>query len=128
MPSEKIKIHNKLLTKVAVDFLGPNVNKGVNFEKFKGNVKSYFDNPRQRNLNHAQEYFKELEAKGELKLGKYDVLIELVEDIDIEIVELIKEEKRKIDKLDKESEGGEPTVERSPQAKTRSPSNKSHSE
>ena len=126
MPLEKIKLHNKLLTKVAVDFLGPSVNEGVNFEKFKGNVKSYFDNPRQRNLSHAQEYFKELEAKGELKPGKYDVLIELVEDIDNEIVELIDEAKRKIEKLDEG--GGDLIDEKSRKVETRSSSNKSPSE
>ena len=125
---EKDKIHTKLLTKIAVDFLHPSVNDGVNLKKFKGNIKPYFDNPRQRNLNDAQEYFKELEAKGKLKPGKYDVLIELVEDIDIDIIEFIKDANRKIDKLDEDSEGGDPTVEKSPRAKTLSPSNKRHSE
>ena len=107
MDMEKDKIHNKLLTKIAVDFLHPSINDGVNFKIFKGNVKSYFDNPRQGNLNDALEYFKELEAKGKLKPGKYDVLIELVEYIDLEMVELIEEARRKIEQLDEDSSGDE---------------------
>ena len=56
--------------------------------------------PRQYELDDMMKFFDELQRTDQLSVGKYDVLRDLTESIDVSIIELIDEAEMKIKKVD----------------------------
>ena len=96
---EKKDIHNKLLEKLAIDYLHPTIREGRYFGQFKMRAKNRLQGLR-HDYDNAQKYFEELTSAGHIAVEKYDVLRELVEGIDVEIINLIDEYEKKLRSID----------------------------
>ena len=69
------RLHKKLLyTTVAIDYLHKTVNNGIPEQRFQANVRIYFEDSHSRN---AYELIDELEKKGLIGIGDYDILVEM---------------------------------------------------
>ena len=105
------QLHNDLLVD-AIDYLGPECNGGKNRRKFTQKMKRYFTTPAQEAIltKDLSDVFSEMSRVELLGVGKYDILLEVTDNIDPRFTKLINETMEKIDEARGEDTKGNCSV------------------
>ena len=89
------ELHVDLKATLVCDYLDQSVDDGRTAKRFKVKAEKFLKTPGERSFKAPGDIFGELERKGHIKPGRYEKLIELVDD-DARIMGVIKETQRKI--------------------------------
>lgn len=85
------RLHNDLKTKLAIDYLHPTVNRGIDHQRFLMNCRDYLTTPREQAIENVVEVLDTFEQRGIMSPGEYGNLRNVVRDLNVEILELIRE-------------------------------------
>lgn len=85
------RLHNELKTKLAIDYLHPTVNRGIDHQRFLMNCRDYLTTPREQAIENVVEVLDIFEQKGIMSPGEYGNLKKVVRKLNVEILELIRE-------------------------------------
>ncbi|XP_062603027.1 uncharacterized protein LOC134264761 [Saccostrea cucullata] len=97
MPVDKEKmkeLHINLISSIALDYLDPSVNSGYDHQRFLLNCRRYLKTPREQSIRDVVKVLDCFEQKGLMSPGNYKVLKDVVKDVNVQIVELIKDTER----------------------------------
>ena len=87
------RLHNKLLyTTIAIDYLHTTVENGVPEQRFRANCRNYVDEPLFTSAVNVTQLIEILEKKGLIRLGDYDILVEIIS-FDVRIVQEVENTK-----------------------------------
>ena len=86
------EIHTRLLSDIASEYLTDK-----NLQRFRALAKRFLTTPADWRLRDPNDIIEALERKGHLAVGKYNKLLEIVKDIDVQIVEKINKANAEID-------------------------------
>lgn len=85
------RLHNDLKKKLAIDYLHPVVNGGTDHQRFLMNCRDFLTTPREQAIENVVEVLDIFEQRGIMSPGEYGNLKEVVRDLNVEILELIRE-------------------------------------
>lgn len=85
------RLHNDLKAKLAIDYLHPTVNGGTDHQRFLMNCRDFLTTPREQAIENVVKVLDIFEQKGIMSPGEYGNLKEVVRDLNVEILKLIRE-------------------------------------
>ena len=88
---DKIRsLHKRLLyTTIAIDYLHPSVQYGIQADRFRAKCQEYLKSPIDYSKENVTDLLYRLENKGLISIGDYDILKEIVKDIHIDLIKEI---------------------------------------
>lgn len=97
---EKIRnLHNKLLSAVALDYLDKSINGGHDHRRFLLNCRKHLTTPREQSITNVTDVLDLFERKGIMSPGDYQILKDMVKDVNQQIVHLIEETEQSINRI-----------------------------
>lgn len=105
------RLHNDLKARLAVDYLHPTVNGGTDRQRFLMNCRDYLTTPREQAIENVVNVLDIFEQKGIMSPGEYGNLKEVVRNLNVEILELIREAEDGIRRI-REGDGAQNTESR----------------
>ncbi|KAK3085912.1 hypothetical protein FSP39_010506 [Pinctada imbricata] len=92
--------HCKLREKITLEYLAPNVSRGLNRQRFRAKARLYLANDVEALAREKpDEIMEALEAKSIVGVGRYEILKEIVRGIDVRMVQDIEETEAEIRRL-----------------------------
>lgn len=105
------RLHNDLKARLAIDYLHPTVNGGTDRQRFLMNCRDYLTTPREQAIENVVNVLDIFEQKGIMSPGEYGNLKEVVRNLNVEILELIREAEDGIRRI-REGDGAQNTESR----------------